>query len=378
VAAEAAATGTSLEEAGREARYGFFRECAARHGAAAIALAHHRDDQAETVLLRLLRGSAGSGLGAIRPKGEGGLLVRPLLAVSRREIEAYLCALGLAWREDSSNSDTRYLRNRIRHELLPLLSSYNPGIAGSLARTAAALARDEDLLAVVTADAFGRCVSADGTACSVDLAALGREHGALRPRLFRMAIAAVKGNLRRISARHLVAVEQLALAAGPSNSIDLPDGLLVAREYGRLVFRRGKPMKVVPTPGEELRISGPGSYRLPHGARLVVEEFAELPPDWRDQGRQSLWVDAALLPFPWVVRYFRSGDRFRPLGMAGEKKLKDLFIDRKVPVSERGRIPLFLAGGIIFWVGGVQPGDVAGNVANGRGAVRLQLRADAS
>jgi tRNA(Ile)-lysidine synthase len=373
VAAAAAATGRSLEEAGREARYGFFRGLAARHGAAAVALAHHRDDQAETVLLRLLRGSAGSGLGAIRPKGEGGLLVRPLLEVSRREVESYLQAVGLGWREDSSNSDTRYLRNRIRHELLPLLASYNPGIADSLARTAAALARDEELLELVTTEAFGRCAKVEGSVCSIVLDRLRREHGALRPRIFRMAIAGVKGDLRRISARHLAAVEQLASGAGPNSSIDLPGGLLVAREYGRLVFCRGKASTAGPLPGANLQVSGPGSYRLPHGAELVVEEFDALPPGWRDHGTDTLWVDADALPFPWEVRYFCRGDRFRPLGMQGRKKVKDLFIDRKIPVPQRGLIPLFLSAGTIFWVGGVQPGAAAGCVVNCGAAIRLRL-----
>lgn len=373
VTAAAAARGVSLEEAGREARYGFFRELATRYGAAAVALAHHRDDQAETVLLRLIRGSAGSGLVAIRPKGEGGLLVRPLLAVSRREIEGYLHTVGLEWREDSSNSDTRYLRNRIRHELLPTLASYNPGIADSLARTAAALARDEELLAMVTAEAFGRCAKTEGTVCSIDLAPLRSEHEALRPRIFRMAISGVKGDLRRISARHLAAVEQLASGAGPNSRIDLPGGLLVTREYGRLVFSRGTGRTADPLPGASLQVSGPGSFRLPHGAGLVVEAFEALPPGWRNQGTDTLWVDAAALPFPWEVRYFRHGDRFRPLGMQGQKKVKDLFIDRKIPAPERGRIPLFLSDGAVFWVGGVQPGATAGCMVDCGAAIRLRL-----
>ncbi|HZV82036.1 MAG TPA: tRNA lysidine(34) synthetase TilS, partial [Geobacteraceae bacterium] len=233
VAAAAAVSGVSLEEAGREARYAFFRELARKKGASAVALAHHRDDQAETVLMRLLRGSAGSGLAAMGAKGEMGLFVRPLLAVSRGEIEAYLGKVGMTWREDSSNRDTRFLRNRIRHELLPLLRSYNPRIAENLCQTAAALARDEELLSAMTADAFNRCVAADGRSHVVDLHALDREHPALRPRLFRMAIAAAKGDLRRISSRHLVSVEKLATStACPNGTLHLPGDILVVREYG--------------------------------------------------------------------------------------------------------------------------------------------------
>jgi tRNA(Ile)-lysidine synthase len=188
-----------------------------------------------------------------------------------------------------------------------------------------------------------------------------------------MAIAGVKGDLRRISARHLVAVEQLASGAGPNSSIDLPGGLLVAREYDRLVFSRGKASPAGPLPGANLWVSGPGHYRLPHGAELVVEEFETLPPGWRDHGTDTLWVDAAAVPFPWEVRYFSPGDRFRPLGVQGRKKVKDLFIDRKIPVPERGRIPLFLSEGTIFWVGGVQPGATAGCAGNCGAAIRLRL-----
>ena len=126
---------------------------------------------------------------------------------------------------------------------------------------------------------------------------------------------------------------------------------------------------------QALQVTGPGSYRLPDGAGLVVEEFPALPAGWRDQGRQTLWVSTVAVPFPWEVRSFRAGDRFQPLGMLGEKKIKDLFIDRKIPLPERGRIPLFLSGGEIFWVGGVQPGAVAGRLADGPALMRLQLAA---
>jgi len=372
VAAAADATGVSLEEAGREARYGFFRELAARYNARAIALAHHRDDQAETVLMRLVRGSAGSGLVAIRPGGDGDLLIRPLLSVSRADIEAYLRQGGLEWREDSSNSDTRFLRNRIRHELLPLLRSYNPCIAENLAQTAAALARDEELLCQMTAAAFGRCVKATGRSRIVDLDLLECEPAALRPRLFRMVIAAVKGDLRRISSRHLAALEDLASSRNPSGRTALPDGLLAFREY-RLLHISAAAHVVSAAEEFSLDITGSGSFRLPDGATLSVDVFQELTDGWRSQGRRTLWVNRADLPFPWELRYFRAGDRFRPMGMEGEKKLKKLFIDRKIPIAGRRRIPLLLCRGEIFWVGGVQAGVAAGHVTAGTEVVRLQL-----
>src|SRR5665647_2065143 len=139
----------SLEDAGRRASYSFFAETAITHGAAGIALAHHRDDQAETVLIRLLRGAGGAGLSAMG-SGSHGMLKRPLLQVSRAELERYLKGRGLSYRTDASNADTAILRNSIRHELIPLLRRYNPKISERLAATAEILACDEELLERLT------------------------------------------------------------------------------------------------------------------------------------------------------------------------------------------------------------------------------------
>lgn len=375
VAAYASGRGISLEEAGREARYAFFRELASRIGASRVALAHHRDDQAETVLLRLLRGSAGSGLAAMRPGGDDELFVRPLLEISRREIEAYLQKRGIGWREDSSNLDTRFLRNRVRHELIPLLRGYNPRITESLCQTAAALAGDEEVLEAVTAEVFSRCVTADGGICTVDLGLLDEEMRALRPRIYRLAIAAAKGDLRRISFRHLTAVERLATGGPPNGRVELPGGLRVAREYGRLLFlvAGGEEPGVA---GFSLFVEGPGRYPLPGGVSLQVEEFTSLPKDWSEVGRDTLWIDPGAVPLPWEVRSFRRGDRFRPVGMTGEKKLKDLFIDRKIPLARRRLIPLFLSRGEIFWVGGVQPAACVVMPPHGGGVLRLRILAN--
>jgi len=369
----AKAKGLSLEEAGREARYGFFRELAGRCGAAAVALGHHREDQAETVLLRLLRGAAGSGLAGMRPCAGGGLFVRPLLDTSRREIEAYLGKAGIDWREDSSNTDINYLRNRIRHELVPLLRTYNPRVVEVLNNTAFALAADDELLCAVTADAYRRCATPAGAAVMLDLQAVAAEHDAFRPRLYRLALAAVKGDLRRISFRHVRAVESLVAAALPNGRIDLPDGIRVTREYERLLFTATG--EELPPEEIELTITHSGSFRLPCGQILTVDPITVLPTGWRSAGPDTIFVRPEALPFPWTVRYFRAGDRFMPLGMEGEKKLKDLFIDRKIPLPQRRRLPLLLSGGRIFWIGGVQPSELARLAGDEQTVVRINLAA---
>lgn len=341
----------SLEEAGRVARYAFLDEVALRHGAAAVALAHHADDQAETVLLRLIRGAAGTGLCGMSAKSAGGRYIRPLLSCTRVEIEAYLTARGLVWRVDSSNADLNFLRNRIRHELLPVLAAYNPAIGDRLAATAAALAEDEALLAVMTDQAFDRHNICDKGEAVLALDGLRQETKGLRLRLYRRAIAAVKGDLARIGFRHLEHIDRLVFASRSQAALSLPDGVRVARSYGKLAFAAGS--------GEELSapyefpVEGPGIYPLPDGGQLVVE-LAVPPDEWRNVPVTRAYLDLDVAPLPWLVRPFRPGDRFVPLGVVGRKKVKDLFIDLKVPRSVRQRIPLLFCGERLLWVGGVR------------------------
>jgi tRNA(Ile)-lysidine synthase len=206
--------GRSLEDAGRAARYAFFDELAVSHKAHAVALAHHADDQAETVVMRLLRGAGGSGLCAMAPKSAG-LYVRPLLSVNRGEIEAYLQRRGIAWRTDSSNAAADFLRNRIRHELIPYLARYNPAISDRLSATAEALAADEEYLEAATNAAFASYAVLSAGRIILDLPGLRSEPRGIRLRLYRRAILQAKGNLARIGFRHLRAIDCLVFSAKP-------------------------------------------------------------------------------------------------------------------------------------------------------------------
>jgi tRNA(Ile)-lysidine synthase len=355
----------SLEEAGREARYGFFREIAVKHSASAIVLGHHRDDQAETVLMRLVRGAGGSGLLGMRPRS--GNIVRPLLQLSRDEIEAYLRKVGLIWREDGSNSDTRFMRNRIRHELLPLLETFNPEIIQALNQTAEALAADEEVLEGLTSRAFARTAESGCSSVSIDLPKLFLEPALLRKRLYRTAVGAVKGDLKRISFMHLTDMERLVLSGKPNGEINLPGGIRVVRDYSSLVFTA---LEEDPfSDFDELSIAACGNYHLPCGGLISVSPARDL----ERVGKDILSLDSGELPFPWVVRYFRKGDRFRPLGLDGSKKLKDLFIDRKIPLRERARNPLLVCRDEIIWVCGVQPAERTRAAAGGRELKMLRI-----
>lgn len=360
----------SLEEAGRVARYDFLAAVARNYGSAAIGLAHHADDQAETVLLRLLRGAGASGLCAMSPKS-GANLVRPLLAVKRQEIEVYLRERGISYRHDSTNSDREFLRNRVRHELLPYLETYNPAVRERLVATAQALARDEEVLEEETDTAFARCTRGRLDAVAFHLPAIASEPAGIRYRLYRRALLLAKGGLERIAVAHLQAIDRMIRAGRkPHATLSLPDGMMVARSYDTLTF--------LPVPdglastATETEIDGPGVHVLPGGVRLEVG--AALPPaPWEGLSPGSACFDADAAPFPWLVRAFMPGDRIVPLGMTGHKKVKDLFIDEKVPRKKRQRLPLIFSGGKLLWVATLRVSAEAAVTGQTRKAVQVRI-----
>jgi len=336
----------SLEEAGRMARYDFFARVARQYHAAAIALAHHAGDQAETVLMRLIRGAGGTGLCAMAPKCAGNL-VRPLLAVTREEIEVYLEHRGFTYRNDSTNSDTGLLRNRIRHELLPLLRTYNPAVRDRLAATARAFARDEEVLEMITDAAFVRHGRVDDDRVALDRTGCLAEPEGVRYRLYRRAILLARGGLERIASGHLEEIDGMLISARPHLDLSLPGGVRVSRSYDTLSFYQGHDKQACDT--VETFIHGPGIHTAPCGFRLTVEERTP-PGAGLDASPRVAWFDAAAVPFPWTVRTFRPGDRIVPFGMTGTKKVKDLFMDEKVPRDARRRLPLVFTGGKLVWV----------------------------
>ncbi len=358
----------SLEDAGRVARYALFDDIYASCKANVIALAHHADDQAETVLLRLLRGAGGSGLCAMAPKSLN--YVRPLLFVSRAEVEAYQRRNGLAFRFDSSNDDSNFLRNRVRHELIPVLVSYNPAITVRLATTAEALAEDEILLEKLTDVAFSRHCSRTESGLSLGIEGLATESRGLRFRLYRRAIRVVKGDLARIAFCHLKGIDQLVSSPRPNGKIALPDGFQVSRCYGELVFAVHEDS--LPEYPFEILLEGPGNYALPVG--VLTLELLPAPENFLDVAGNVAYFDAMSLTFPLLVRTVRPGDRIMPLGMKGRKKVKDLFIDEKVPLPARRRIPLLYSGARLLWVCGVRSAAEARVTPSTTSVIRAEIR----
>lgn len=339
----------NLEEAGRNIRYAFFGELMAGHKADALALGHHRDDQAETVLMRLLRGSGAAGLSAMPFSNRRGH-IRPLLDVTRNEIESYLTERGLTWRDDVSNSDTVFLRNRIRHELLPVLEQYNPGIRECLAATAGMLAEDNELLESLADREYESLAKPSVGSSEFDISTLKNLHPALFGRVIRSAVSRLSGTLANLSRDHVAAVAAMLTDGRPNKSINLPGAITAVREYGHLRIENAVSDCEVPGP---VKIEGPGSYSLWSGMQLEVSVVGR-PDQLKDTPSDTAYHDLARAPFPWEVRTFKTGDAMIPFGMTGSKKVKDIFIDAKIPPHLRRIVPLVFSLGRLTWICGLR------------------------
>lgn len=369
-------TGRSAQDGAREVRYDFYRRVARDVGANKVALGHNADDQVETILMRLFRGSGLAGLTAIPPvRAEGDVTyIRPLIRVTRSEISAYCEANNLATRLDASNVKPKYLRNKIRLELIPLLEQkYNKRIREALLRTADLLRLDSDYIEGMAHEAFLEALF-DWTENSVilDSNVLFRQHGAIQGRVIRQAVARLKdGEVKDIESEHIRSVLAMARRGASGASLDLPDGITAEYEYGKLRLRIGS-KRAAPAPGRpfvpERVLAVPGVTRVPElGCEIEarVLDVGELPPPSPGTRRCNTGCQACFEEYldfhavrgPLVVRTRRHGDRFRPLGMNGTKKLKDFFIDLKIPRGRRDVIPLIVTGDEIVWVIGYRISD---------------------
>ncbi len=357
--AEGLTAGTpNLEERAREYRYGFFERLAERRHADYVALAHQADDQAETVMLRLLRGAGASGLSAMGERGPG-RIIRPMLTVTRAEVLEYRGAIDESFVSDSTNVSREILRNRVRMELLPMLErEYAPGLGGRLCELADEMREVDDFLRIVAGEEMARRMGADG---ALALSGFARLHPALQRVLVRLFIESRIGSLRRISRAHVEAIRRLC-SEGPSNaSLDLPHGTRAVRVYDRLSLG---PARVSPSPRFSVPIAPSGTTVVCEAgfafeAETLAAKQASLPANkW-----QALF-DAREVTQGFVVRNFRHGDRINPLGMKGHRKVKDVFIDARIPRAGRTTFPLVESGGELVWI----PGLVrAGKAAVGEG-----------
>lgn len=321
--------GRSLEEAARQARRQALMSMAAAAGARVIALGHTAGDQAETVLMRLLGGTGPSGLAAMRPWSPPWW--RPLLALGRQELRAWLRAGGHPWREDPSNDSPAFLRNRVRHRLLPLAQELvNPRAEQALVRLASLAAQEEELWQDWCARQEGTVLTRQGTSLVLAAEPLAGMHPARQRRLLRHALDRLTGQGQHLLARHVEQLREL-LAGAPGRKLSLPGGLMAWREAQALRLDQARPPAC-----PALLLHGPATVALPHlGARLRLELVREKPPV---QGRgPSACLPAEAVRWPLELRPPRPGERFHPLGAPGSKRLSRLLIDRKIPPWWRER-----------------------------------------
>ncbi len=366
---------TSPEEAAREVRYRFLLRAATEGGFNRIALGHQRDDDAELMLMRFLRGSGPLGLAGIPPirsTAEKQIrIIRPLIRSSRAEILAFLERCGERGVEDESNTDARFLRNRIRHQLLPLLTEhYNPALVEGLSRMAHLMRDEEDWLAGVTARACDAAALEDlGSIQVIDRRKLAAYHPALQRRVLRAAVQRCKGDLRRVGFAPLESARTLAVKGPDQGACHLPDGVCVRGQgprltIQRLAHRRGQGRPCRPTRPEarfEYTIPSPGRFDIHEaGIALDFSLLPSAPPVKAGQpGQPTALFDMDKLRFPLRVRNFRPGDRLAPLGLNGTQKVKKIFIDRKIDREKRLHYPLLLSGDQIIWIVGVRQSAIA-------------------
>ncbi len=357
VAALASAEGLSLEEAGRKRRFELFERVCLTVGAKVVALAHHADDNAETVLHRIVRGTGLRGLAGIapvRPLRRGGdiRVIRPLLQVRRQEIEAYLADRSISAREDASNQLTTHTRNRVRHEVLPLLRErFNPQVVEALLRLADQAAGLEAYLSE-TGERMLESMIVDRLDGQIVLhgPSLARKPQVIATQLVRQAITRLGAPEGDLSRRHLLAVVELAGRSEGSKTIDLPGGLRVSRRYARLIFEyTGTDVTDLLDSAEPLDVpvSMNGRTTLPVRGLEIDCEVGEVSAEaiaahltglsGKARSGDEEWLDADQVSPPLLARRRRPGDRFFPLGMSGVKKVSDFFIDTKIEPAQRER-----------------------------------------
>jgi tRNA(Ile)-lysidine synthase len=351
VAALARARAENLEQAARNERRRFFLDFLQSGALDRIALGHTRSDQAETVLFRFLRGSGTAGLAGIRPVTADGF-VRPLVGIERAAVEQFLRERNIAWREDSSNASLGFDRNRIRHELLPMLQrEWNPAIAEMLAHTADWALEEESYWETEIGRLAGRYLIAKPPAVFLRADQLADLPAAAARRLLRRAIEMVKGDLHSVDFAHIAAITVLCSQPEGSGRLQIP-GVDVYRSFEWL---RLAPPGVDNLENRNFRLPAPvpGSVPLPGGSSAVLLELIENKPvtELPDSGYNRLmeYLDWGRISGALEVRNWRPGDQYRPVGHSGVEKIKLLFQQARIPLWERRSWPVITSGEEIVW-----------------------------
>ena len=340
--------GVSPEDFYRKQRYQFLNKVAQDYNAQKIALGHNIQDQAETVLLNLLRGSGLEGLRGILPIREG-KFIRPLIEVSRSEIIAFLSEAEISYCIDSSNQSNIYLRNKIRSELIPYLKDkFNPKIVGNLAQMAEILRQDDDYIRKSVQEALqSTYIQNQPDGISLNSEYVKGLAPAIRLRLFKKILESLKPEKNGFSFSNIKALERLALTAESGKRISLPFGIEARREYDNLILSRDDAcLKQV---DYEYPVEIPGVIHIKEINRTI-----SIDKTFRDkvdlQSKSKVYLDLDKIKLPVILRNRRDGDRFQPLGMKGRQKIKSLFINQKIPRNKRNEVILLVDQDSVIWI----------------------------
>ncbi|KAF0185807.1 MAG: tRNA(Ile)-lysidine synthase [Nitrospirae bacterium] len=347
VRAHAKAEKLSTQESARELRYRALQDIAALVGAHRIAIGHHADDQAETILMRLFRGTGPSGMAGIRPVRKN--IIRPLIDIERKHIEAFLDAEGIAFMVDSSNLRDDYMRNKLRHHIMPAIKKLNCDVIKTMSRTAE-ICRDEERYfeVQVTKTLMKLITRKTDTAIELFLSPLEAMDKVILRRVLRRALDETRG-LREIGLVHIEEIMRLIRSGAAGDRSYLPGGRRAIRKYATMLITSDIPQTIEPVAFDSSRslpIPQAGIVLLP---RLIARQ--QWDGSFGD-AKTSAVFDAGKLTLPLTVRSRVAGDFFYPFGFGKRKKLQDFFVDEKVARDERDAVPLLLSGDAIAWVAG--------------------------
>jgi len=352
-------TGKSLEETCRDVRNHFLNDVLKRHHAHKIALGHHLNDQIETVLINFLRGSGPEGLKGMLPVRDS-LYIRPLLYVRRKEILSFLESHKIPFMIDTSNTEDIYLRNRIRHLLIPeLTAKYNPKLEGSLSNMAEIMRLEDDYMKSVTGKILsGWSVESDDSEIRIIISELRKYHEAIQIRIMKNILRRSTPNSQGIGYVHIKAVVDLAKRDQPSGYLNLPYNIEVRREYDCLVVSTGENFgrNIMKEKCDRLfyEVTSPGLVNIAELGKTMILDLIEPPVQIKSSEKNTVYMDYDRILLPMIIRTGKPGDRIQPLGMTGTKKIKSYFIDEKIPLNCRQEIPLLLDQGSVLWIVGMR------------------------
>lgn len=349
-------TGLSSEEAGRELRYGFFREILDKIGGGKIAVAHNKNDQAETLLMRFFRGTGIDGLRGMDYKN--GDIIRPILGVERKDIEKYLQERNIETRLDKTNLEPIYNRNKIRLELIPYIEeNFNPNIIETLWRTSRVSSIDSDFLEEYAQKSYNRMVKKKlKDSIILDGEKFIKEHQSIQSRIIRICILNINGNLQGVTEKHISDTLKLFLERGTGKSIDLINDIVAKTSYDEFIIEKRHKIR---TKDFLYRLGFEGTtYVKDVDLSFNVKVLPAVDIEMDKNERFIKYFDYDKIKGDLYIRNRRVGDRFVPFGMKGSKKVKDYFIDEKIPKDERDRIPILTDDENILWIVGYRSSEL--------------------